>query len=319
MKNILYDLLLPCCICKNSDPNGYKLLYRLDRGEVIRCNHCGLIYVNDLPEQKNAGDEYFDYWGITVYQEAGSLFRKEFRKTLKEINKLKSRPGKLLDIGCGPGYFLTEAKQFGWNTVGMDISQTIAALARKRGECVYGCTLNDFWQKHSYEQFDCITLLNLLEHLTFPAKALSIVRKLLKKDGLIVIETPTEDSLIRKTAHSLYRLSGGKIDHLVKNLYHSGGHHFGFSEKTIKRLLVKRGFKVINIQPILSSPQIALKKRLVELAKAQKPEEKFFQICLAVSIFLAWMGSTILGPRLMANRMLVLAAPCLPPEQSNKI
>jgi SAM-dependent methyltransferase len=302
------ELLLPCCICENPDPNGYELLYQLPRGEVVRCRRCNLVYVNDIPPaSEDQGDNYFAYWGITVYQESEWLFREEFRQALEEINGLKSPPGKLLDVGCGPGYFLSVARHYGWEPVGLDISKDVVDLARKRGETVFDCTIEELASKYQGETFDCITLFNILEHLTYPAGALSAVKKLLSKGGVVVIETPTEDSLIRRTAHQVYRLSRGKVDHLTRQLYHSGGHHFGFSRKTITMLLANQGFHVVLIQPILSSPRIALKKRKVELAKAERLTEKLLQLLLIGSICLAWLGSTLLGPEQMANRMRVLA------------
>jgi hypothetical protein len=136
---------------------------------------------------------------------------------------------------------------------------------------------------------------------------LSAVKKLLKKEGIVIIETPTEDSLIRKAAHGTYRLSGGKIDHLSRQLYHSGGHHFGFSRKTMSMLLANQGFEVMRIQPVLSSPEIALKKRKVELVRAERYSEKLLQLLLIGSISVAWLGSMLFGPQHVANRMRVLA------------
>ncbi|MEW6379160.1 MAG: class I SAM-dependent methyltransferase [bacterium] len=303
-------LRLACCICENTDPDGYEVLYPLSRGEVIRCSRCDLIYVNDLPPLHDGqGDEYFAYWGIDVYQELEGSFSEEFRQALEEITMFNHSPGKLLDIGCGPGYFLTVARQYGWEAVGLDVSQDIVNLAGKRGERVFCCTVEEFAQKHPAENFDCITLFNILEHLVYPARALSVVRKILQDNGIVVIETPTEDSLIRRTAHLLYRLSGGKCDHLTRQLYHCGGHHFGFSQRTIRMLLASQGFEVISIQPVLSSPKVALRKRKAELAKAKGLSENLVQLLLMGSIALAWLGATIFGPRHVANRMRIVARP----------
>jgi 2-polyprenyl-3-methyl-5-hydroxy-6-metoxy-1,4-benzoquinol methylase len=244
---------------------------------------------------------------MDVYEESEWLFREEFRQALDEINRLKSPPGKLLDVGCGPGYFLSEARHFGWDPVGLDISKGAVDLARKRGENAFDCTIEEMAKKYRGKAFDCITLFNIIEHLTYPARALSAVKKLLAEGGIVVIETPTEDSLIRRTSHKIYQLSKGKVDHLTRQLYHSGGHHFGFSRKTISMLLASQGFQVVHIKAVLSSPGIALKKRKVELDRVQGPAEKSLQILLIGSIFLAWAGSAILGPQQMANRMRVLA------------
>jgi hypothetical protein len=72
-------------------------------------------------------------------------------------------------------------------------------------------------------------------------------------------------------------------------------------------LLANQGFHVVRIQPVLSSPRIALKKRKVELTRAKGSTEKLLQLLLIGSISLAWLGSTLLGPQQMANRMRILA------------
>jgi len=309
-------LRLECCICANTDPGGYELLYPLPRGEVIRCRRCGLIYVNDLPpgDDDCQSEEYFTYWGIDVYQKSEELFLEEFHQVIKEINRFNPLTGKLLDIGCGPGYFLTVARQYGWEAVGLDVSKVIVNLAKKRGEKVFCCKVEEFALKYPAEKFDCITMFNILEHLVYPAQALSAVRRILKSDGIIVIETPTEDSLVRRTANLLYRLSNGKCDHLTRQLYHCGGHHFGFSPKTISLLLASQGFRPVSIRPALSSPKIALKKRIVELARARGLAEKLLQLILAGAISLAWGGSRLFGPQHMANRMRILARPNMPSQ-----
>lgn len=89
--------------------------------------------------------------------------------------------GKLLDIGCGVGFYIACLKRYGWDVKGIDISEWATEFARKKLELnVFTGTVegNQF-----NEKFDIITMYHKLEHLPVPLRTLIKVSEILSDNG----------------------------------------------------------------------------------------------------------------------------------------
>lgn len=105
----------------------------------------------------------------------------------------KPRPGqRLLDIGCGNGDFLVNARDAGWDVVGLDPDPKAVAVALQRGLDVRAGCLDLFAAESSC--FDAITLSHVLEHLHDPTQLIHAVHRLLKPGGVIFVDTPNIES-----------------------------------------------------------------------------------------------------------------------------
>jgi SAM-dependent methyltransferase len=155
----------------------------------------------------------------------------------------------LLDVGCGTGSFLIEAEKRGWHVAGLELSPSLAAYARRhygfRVEEASIETLTNF----PSESFDVISLFGVIEHLAYPRRAIEECARLLRADGTLVLQTPSEDGLIRRAGHFLYSATGGGVDFQVAQLYQMhGGHSVCFSRRSMKSMLEMCGFTVIRIE-----------------------------------------------------------------------
>jgi SAM-dependent methyltransferase len=102
--------------------------------------------------------------------------------------------GKILDIGCGGGSYLYRLKQWGWETYGVEPSETGAKHAQSLGLTIHHGTLQD--ARFSDGFFDVVRLDNVLEHLRDPKATLKEVSRILKSDGLMYITVPNTRSLV---------------------------------------------------------------------------------------------------------------------------
>jgi 2-polyprenyl-3-methyl-5-hydroxy-6-metoxy-1,4-benzoquinol methylase len=104
------------------------------------------------------------------------------------IKKYKSGTS-LLDIGCGEGFFLSNASKAGYTTKGVELSQDAAAYARREfGLDVEGKPFEEMQLPENY--FDVVTMWQVLEHLPCPLTILEKVHSVLKPGGLLVLSTP---------------------------------------------------------------------------------------------------------------------------------
>ena len=174
---------------------------------------------------------------------------KECKLRLEEIRKYKSQ-GKLLDVGCAFGLFLEVTKEQGWEPYGLEISSYAGNYAKQKfGSNVLIGVLNKDVFYDDY--FDVITMIEVIEHFPNPIQTLKQVYRVLKKDGIIYIQTGNIESFKAKIA-------GKRWNYLTLP-----GHIYYFSPITIKKCLEKAGFKVLRIIP----PSSHDKSRLLTLLR----------------------------------------------------
>ena len=73
----------------------------------------------------------------TSYFEQETALRATFKRLLRNLEKREMTGGELLEIGCGYGYLLDEARPYFSRRVGTDFSPEAAAHARKSGAEVF--------------------------------------------------------------------------------------------------------------------------------------------------------------------------------------
>lgn len=102
------------------------------------------------------------------------------------------KEGVLLDFGCGSGNAMQTMQQKGWRTVGVDFDEKAVANAKRKGLEVYHGDL--FSQKFDDESFDAILMNHVIEHVPSPTDLFSECKRILKKNGVMIVITPNANS-----------------------------------------------------------------------------------------------------------------------------
>jgi 2-polyprenyl-3-methyl-5-hydroxy-6-metoxy-1,4-benzoquinol methylase len=159
---------------------------------------------------------------------------------------------RVLDIGCGGGLFLSKLKQERAQTIGIELSDSRACYARTIHHLEIHKRLieSDFWQKGYKNYFDAVTLWDVIEHVNYPFQTLQSAANVLKKGGLLLIDTPCRDSFYHQVGEMTYRLSGGRFPTFLNAMYssHLFGHKQIFSTKEMKELFNLAGLEVIELE-----------------------------------------------------------------------
>lgn len=156
---------------------------------------------------------------------------------LKTILAVKPR-GRLLDIGTHCGFFLRLARNQDWKLYGIEPSPTNAMLAREKfGLDVRASYLED--DIFPLEFFDVVTMINVLDHVTTPLTLLSIVRKILKPDGILFIKVPNAYWSLLK-----YRFPDRVLKSKNLDIFDSRERVVHYSEETLAMILEKAGLVV---------------------------------------------------------------------------
>jgi len=201
-----------CNICGSADGETYltgpdRLFKKPGTFQLVRCHGCGVIRQYPRPTWKSLQFYYpdEDYVAYKAWvNEPGSrlsraLRRHGVRKWLRSIER-QQQGGRMLDIGCGTGAFLREAKDSGgWQLEGLEPNQFAAEFVRKNLDIpVHNVTFPDVTLPLNC--YDVITMWNVLEHLQMPSDSIRYVAQLLKPGGWFVFSIPNVDSIDARLA-----------------------------------------------------------------------------------------------------------------------
>jgi 2-polyprenyl-3-methyl-5-hydroxy-6-metoxy-1,4-benzoquinol methylase len=172
-----------------------------------------------------------------LFEKAYHIVRNiSLKRKLKLINSFQSNEKKLLDVGCGTGDFLQIAKQNNWTVSGIEPNEDARQIANsKTNNSVYSTEQLLVFPKQSY---DVISLWHVLEHLPNLEEHISILKSLLKKDGILIIAVPNYNSYDAK----YYKNFWAAFD-VPRHLWH-------FSQKSLSKLFSKRNMKVVETHPM---------------------------------------------------------------------
>jgi ubiquinone/menaquinone biosynthesis C-methylase UbiE len=135
---------------------------------------------------------YYDFVLGQVYDEGHSPFHQAITKDVVEkfIDPMNlPKTAEILDLGCGPGYFLDEMKQRGYiNMTGLTLSPGDIEICQEKGHKISRSDMNFLAQAD--ESQDLLFCRHSLEHSPFPYITLLEYNRVLKPRGYLYIEVP---------------------------------------------------------------------------------------------------------------------------------
>ena len=244
---------VPCDLCGEERSELRYKIHKLNR-QIVKCTNCGLLYVNpqnqqnltyDFEDKGKRQDKFrrmhelaakrygLCYEDIYAQEEDRRILH--FSDRADKVLKFCSS-GRLLDIGCSRGLFLSNFLAKDFDIYGIEPRDWICAKAMERlGNKVFCGTLREANLPDAH--FDAVTMINLIEHLPSPKDTLLEVNRIMKSGALLMIETPDAEGLLTKIMGSRW------------HTFLESEHNFFFSKTTISNLLSKTGFKTISIEP----------------------------------------------------------------------
>jgi 2-polyprenyl-3-methyl-5-hydroxy-6-metoxy-1,4-benzoquinol methylase len=230
-------------LCNVCSGRTAQHLYTKNGVELVRCTSCELVYVWNPPTPDAIERLYTFASGYhTVFRSETSAASRAHAARAAEFLRIVGRyspPGKILDVGCSVGFFLARAHAEGWTTVGVELSNDTAELARGRGLNVFTGTLEQ--ARFPPESFDVVTMWDVLEHVGDPVATVAIAADILKKEGLLALSTPNIGGIFPRLSYRAARWTG----HWP---HPEPPHHlFQFSKSTVSRLLRQGGLTPIQM------------------------------------------------------------------------
>jgi 2-polyprenyl-3-methyl-5-hydroxy-6-metoxy-1,4-benzoquinol methylase len=227
--------------------------------DLHRCNNCSFLFTNPRPRAIEIGlyyqsDRYVSHAGdkqnLSFMYKVYDVVRDYSIKQKLKLIKSYHPEGKLMDLGCGLGYFLNGVvKDKTFDALGVDVStEAIDYVKQKFGYAVLGEDKLDTIEEHS---FDVITQWHVLEHVHLLNERMQQLKRMLKPNGTLFIAVPNSNSWDAKH----YREFWDGYD-VPRHLYH-------FNQKSFGLLMQKHGFEVIQTKPmIFDAPYISMRSEV---------------------------------------------------------
>ena len=170
---------------------------RGDHGDFYRCRECGTVQQPSLPGGPALRELYHEMNDVLYLAEEDGRRRTAGR--ILDLVGPNCAGRRLLDVGCGHGLLLDEARRRGYEVEGVELSQAAARYARGTlGLPVQEAALED--ASLDDERFDVVILTDVLEHFADPVGALDRCTSLLATGGALVVATPDPSSLTARLA-----------------------------------------------------------------------------------------------------------------------
>ncbi len=212
-----------------------------ERFSIYQCKDCGMIFLGKTNLNKKFYQKYYDrnYFSqtnnkvsfasrLTEFFSYLSTKKKE-RLILKNINNMNKVS--IIDIGCGDGKFLEKLNPKKFEKFGLEINLQAVENCKKKNISMFDKPLTSLDFKN--KKFDAITLWHSFEHMENPLETFHKIKKVLSKNGVLILQTPNTKSL---------GFRFGK-----ENWFHldSPRHLFIYTEKAIDKLCQKTGFTLV--------------------------------------------------------------------------
>ena len=278
IKNKNHLTVCPVCLSSKLRKNyftsksGYLSLAGYAHSLCLRCRS---VFVDPLPSEDEL-DLFYQSLAHDSENEKdirestnrildGDRYQYFFEHRIKPLVQFIDRDMLIFDIGCGSGCFVKAMKDLKYRISGADISKISIQIGRE----IFGLgedeLLNGDIRNINIENLGVITLWTLIEHIPHPAEYLQMLHTKLAKNGILLLEFPTVDSLMFQKFKQdffwvmppyhllLYSIQGMKI--LLERagfellLEHRMPHNWGFFEALAKKSLMPKDMeRLIKIQ-----------------------------------------------------------------------
>ena len=213
---------------------------------IVRCDGCGLLYVNPQPSVRELEHIYVAFDQGDQWRKGEEAFNRGVRRVVLRFKK----GGSAMDVGSGSGNFLRCLRESGFRVFGVEPSETGSAYAQSvHGIETFNGTVEAFLASGANRDFDVVTILNVLEHLKDPASTLLQLRQLLRSGGILVIVVP--DARLHALVGQTRRRLGFRDPFWMETERHplvgfDPPHHLcSFEPRTISELVKRCGFEPV--------------------------------------------------------------------------
>ena len=235
-----YAEYIACPVCGSSNS---ALWFEKDWFRHVRCRDCSMVYMNPRMNQAATHSFYNSnvnaIYNETKFDQVSSSTNLDDQLNLNNLNLLdqirKGEKGMLLEIGSAKGFFLSKAREAGYNIYGLELNRTNYEYSRRQlGDTI----LDKDLLEAQFEQgkFDVVYMRDVIEHIPDPRAFLGEVNRILKPGGMVFLDTHNVDGWIYKIARERH------------TVFFGFEHPTHWSPRTLEMILSQNDFMVCKMK-----------------------------------------------------------------------
>lgn len=247
---------ISCPFCSTSAPS---IRYDYKTSAIVKCAGCGLMWLHPRPGPTQVYEIYKDmtyYANTEFFQEDGTKiygyvdylserlnkqnwYRGIIEKTIRlmEAEEGSKDQRSWLDVGCGLGFLMDMAYDYGFKVGGVEFSRS--AVQYIRSKYTFPVNYGMLSEIDVVEKFDVISMFDVIEHLLDPIADLKKLRAMIKDNGFLLIQTMDSESLVS-------RLLGKRLEDFRRIREHL----YFFSRPSLTKILEHTGWDVVEMRSI---------------------------------------------------------------------
>ena len=200
---------------------------------ILKCERCSLVFSSPIFPAKKLVEFYRE--SLCNYEDQIPYLIKTYFEIIKKLKKDLPKNPKVLEVGCGNGFFLKALTDSGFtkNVFGVEPSSKMALEA---DSSLRSKIKVNFFKSNLYVEnsFDLVLCFHTLDHLFDPREFIKGAYSLLKKNGYIVI-------VVHDTQGLSVKIFG------EKSAIFDIEHIYLFNKKTLRKIFELNRFKVIDV------------------------------------------------------------------------
>jgi len=202
-------------VCSHGIQHVGEILEQKGEYSAVDCTYCGFVHVVPFPSE----EELAEYYHSKFYESdrkkdyfAQQAADREwwcdvFQNRLLKFENALGRKGRILDVGCGPGFFLNHASKAGWDVKGIEPSPRAVEFARTELTVDVEQGGLDSFSPESLGKFDVVYSHGVIEHVLRPDDFIKQCGEFLMKGGLLFVNAandfnPLQNALCSKLSYS---------------------------------------------------------------------------------------------------------------------
>lgn len=213
-----------------------------------KCADCSFVFTQDFPREEEIGKYYQSQEYVSHSDSRKGLINSIYHFGRSLMLRVKFRmvasttqSNRLMDYGCGTGYFPAFMKDKGFDVTGVEVDEKAREFARNQ----FGINVvspQDFLAGKIEGSFDVITMWHVLEHVEKLDQVMLRLKAYLSGDGVLVIALPNCSSLDAR----FYKENWAAYD-VPRHLWH-------FTPSAFEKLALKHGMKITGMKRLVLDP-----------------------------------------------------------------
>jgi SAM-dependent methyltransferase len=227
-----------CNLCGSDDAVFYAIAQDPDRLHIkrVRCRHCGFTYSNPQATADMLAKFYdvcYKDGDVAIIVRSRENEITNYRNFFALLGRRIS-VGRFLDVGCSTGHILNIAREFGWDTYGVDISPSVVRYARQVLKLDNVQKTDLFRARYPDNFFDFVFLSHVLEHVSDPTALLLEINRILRPGGGLRVAVPC----IKDPMYYTFRIAN-QLRGRLPGMSSDSAHTCEFTPYTLRKILIK--------------------------------------------------------------------------------